>query len=34
MHAVVGHRAVLEFEPTTGLEALGEIRTQLTGAMV
>jgi hypothetical protein len=33
-HAVVGHGAVLEFEPTTCLEALGEIRTQLTGAMV
>ena len=29
-HAVVGHGAVLKFETTTCLEALGEIRTQLT----
>ena len=33
-HAVVGHGAVLEFEPATFLEALGEIRTQLKSAMV
>ncbi len=33
-YAVVGHSALLEFEPTTCLEALGEIRTQLTRATV